>query len=101
LLVLGQLLGCLPAYDEREERLSDSMRLEVEGELAISPPEGQRLLDHSHSGANHPGGSRRHRTGIVAKHDVRVEHRGQCVRLACGASAVAARWMMASAGVVE
>ena len=28
LLVLAQLLGCLPAYDEREERLSDSMRLE-------------------------------------------------------------------------
>jgi hypothetical protein len=57
LLVLAQLLGCLPAYDEREERLSDSRRLEVEGELAMPPSEGQRLLDHSHSGANHPGGS--------------------------------------------
>lgn len=31
------------------------MRLEVEVELAVPPPEGQRLLDHSHSGANHLG----------------------------------------------
>ena len=51
LLVLAQLLGCLPAYDEREERLSDSMRLEDRQDPSTSVRNRQRARIEYHAQA--------------------------------------------------